>query len=41
VILSGVAEEALEEAASAYRGLRIAHALTRRGWAAALLVRDA
>jgi ribosomal protein L11 methyltransferase len=41
VILSGVAEEALEEAASAYHGLRIARAMTRRGWAAALLVRDA
>ena len=41
VIVSGVAEEALEETAAAYRGFRVARALAQRGWAAALLVRDA
>jgi ribosomal protein L11 methyltransferase len=41
VIVSGVAEEALEETAAAYRGLRVARTLAQRGWAAALLVRDA
>ena len=41
VILSGVEEEALEEVAAAYRGLRTVHGLAGRGWAAALLVRDA
>jgi ribosomal protein L11 methylase PrmA len=41
VIVSGVADEALEATAAAYRGLRVARALEERGWAAALLVRDA
>jgi ribosomal protein L11 methyltransferase len=41
LILSGVAEEALDEVAGAYRGLRVVNALAGRGWAAALLVRDA
>jgi ribosomal protein L11 methyltransferase len=41
LILSGVAEDALGEVAAAYRGLRVARSLEQRGWAAALLVRDA
>ena len=41
VILSGVAEEALEEVVAAYRRLRPVEALAARGWGAALLVRDA
>ena len=41
LIVSGVAEEVLEETAAAYRGLRTVHALAGRGWGAALLVRDA
>jgi ribosomal protein L11 methyltransferase len=40
VIVSGIAEDALEATAAAYAGLRRERALARRGWAAALLVRD-
>ncbi len=40
VIVSGIAEESLEEAISAYAGLRTDRALVGGGWAAALLVRD-
>jgi ribosomal protein L11 methyltransferase len=41
VIVSGVAEEALEEVVAAYGRLRPVEALAGRGWGAALLVRDA
>ena len=41
LIVSGVPEEVLAEVASGYRGLRPVHALARRGWGTALLVRDA
>ena len=40
VIVSGIAEEALEETVAAYAGLRPRRVLARRGWGAALLVRD-
>jgi ribosomal protein L11 methylase PrmA len=40
VIVSGIAEHALEDAVAAYSGLRAVRALTGGGWGAALLVRD-